>query len=141
MYELIKALHIIAVVCWFAGLFYLPRLFVYHVKAADNAHSDALLQVMEFKLYRYITTPAMVATWLLGGAMIVLNPALLSGGWLHAKLLLVVVLSGYHGSLGVLRKKFAAGQNTRSEKFFRWYNEIPTLVLVAVVFLVVMKPF
>lgn len=126
-------------VAWFAGLFYLPRLFVYHVNAPKEA--QAMLCTMERKLYYYITTPAMIATWLCGITLIMMNAALLSSGWLHAKLALVLVLSGYHGTMKKHVKAFAEGRNTRSERYFRIYNEFPTLVLVVVVMLAVLKPF
>lgn len=139
-YEIIKALHIISVVAWFAGLFYLPRLFVYHVNA--EAAARPMLETMEYKLYRYIMNPAMVATWVFGIWMLVLIPEWLTGqGWLHAKIFLVILLTGFHHSLNAYRKKLAAGESTKNDKFFRIINEIPTATLIFVVFLVVLKPF
>ncbi|MFI8741601.1 protoporphyrinogen oxidase HemJ [Stutzerimonas zhaodongensis] len=140
LYLWLKALHIVAIVCWFAGLFYLPRLFVYHAMSED-AISRERFQVMERKLYRGIMIPSMVATLAFGIGMIALNPALFSGGWLHAKLALVVLLIGYHHICGAQLKRFARDENTRSHVFYRWFNEFPVLLLLAIVILVVIKPF
>ena len=140
LYLWLKALHIVAIVCWFAGLFYLPRLFVYHAMSED-AISRNRFQVMERKLYRGIMIPSMIATLAFGIGMIALNPALFSGGWLHAKLALVVLLIGYHHMCGAQLKRFARNENTRSHVFYRWFNELPVLLLLAIVILVVIKPF
>jgi len=140
-YLVLKALHIIAMVAWFAGLFYLPRLFVYHV-SSENADSRAMLETMERRLYRAIMTPAMVATWLFGLALAAQNHAIFTDGvWMWLKLLTVIALTVFHISLGRYRLRLAGGTNTKSEKFFRIYNELPTLALIAVVLLVVLKPF
>ena len=134
----IKSLHIIFVVSWFAGLFYLPRLFVYHAMASDIVGIERF-KVMERKLYRGIMTPAMVLVvasglglWLGFG---------IRGGWLYAKLALVVVLLAYHFWIGKLAGDFARDANRRSHVYYRWVNELPTLLLVAIVILVVVKPF
>ncbi len=141
LYLWLKALHIIAIVCWFAGLFYLPRLFVYHAMSED-APSRERFCIMERKLYRGIMIPSMVATLVFGIWMLVDNSALLSsGGWLHAKLTLVVLLIGYHHGCGALLKRFARGDNQRGHVFYRWFNEVPVLFLLAIVILVVVKPF
>ena len=134
----IKSLHIVFVVSWFAGLFYLPRLFVYHADAKD-APSDERFQLMERKLYRGIMTPAMVLT-LATGLWIWLGYGV-SGAWLHAKVALVAGLVGYHFWLGSMRHAFARNNNTRSHVYYRWVNEVPTVLLVAIVVLVVVKPF
>jgi putative membrane protein len=141
MYETMKALHIISLVCWFAGLFYMPRLFVYHIQVFGNSKSNRLFKEMERKLYFYITTPAMVATWLFGLYLIKENPAVVEGGWIHVKLLAVVVLTGFHISLGIFRKRFRDDVNLKTGEFFRYYNEIPTVILIICVFLAVLKPF
>lgn len=134
----IKAFHIIAVVTWFAALFYLPRLFVYHAMS-DDAISNERFKVMERKLYRGIMTPsAMVAVTL--GLWLWLGFGF-SGGWLHAKLTLVTVLLAYHVYCGKLLRDFRDDRNQRSHVFYRWFNEFPVLILVAVVILVVVKPF
>ncbi|MCP1605932.1 putative membrane protein [Pseudomonas citronellolis] len=140
LYLWIKALHIVAVVCWFAGLFYLPRLFVYHAMSEDAASRERF-QVMERKLYRGIMGPSMILTILLGAWMLYLTPGWLSQGWLHAKLTLVVLLIGYHHACGAMLKRFARGENRRSHVFFRWFNEVPVLFLLAIVILVAVKPF
>jgi putative membrane protein len=134
----VKALHIVFVVSWFAGLFYLPRLFVYHAQATDAATVETF-KVMERKLYRGIMTPAMVLT-LVFGAWLWLGYGI-TGGWMHAKLVLVLLLVGYHFWMGRLRMDFARDANTRSHVFYRWVNELPLVLLVAVVLLVVLKPF
>ncbi|WP_460140813.1 protoporphyrinogen oxidase HemJ [Pseudomonas sp. S2_E01] len=141
LYLWLKALHIVSMVCWFAGLFYLPRLFVYHAQSAD-AISQERFSVMERKLYRGIMGPAMIATLIFGIALIGLNPSIFSqGGWIHAKLTLVVILIGYHHMCGAQVKRFARGENTRSHVFYRWFNEVPVLLLLAIVILVVVRPF
>jgi putative membrane protein len=138
---IVKSLHIIFMVTWFAGLFYLPRLFVYHAMAsADDRVGIERFCVMERKLYWGITTPGAVLTilfgvWLWKGYGI-------DGGWLHAKLALVAILVAFHVYLGKLVADFRAGRNRHGHVFYRWLNEIPALpILVAIVFLVVMKPF
>ncbi|MGF6695305.1 protoporphyrinogen oxidase HemJ [Metapseudomonas resinovorans] len=140
LYLWLKALHIIAVVCWFAGLFYLPRLFVYHAQAEDEPSRERF-KVMERKLYRGIMGPSMIATLVLGIWMLYLNSGWLSQGWLHAKLTLVILLIGYHHACGSLLKRFARGENRRGHVFYRWFNEVPVLFLIAIVILVVVKPF
>jgi len=140
LYLWIKALHIVAVVCWFAGLFYLPRLFVYHASTTDDA-GQARFCLMEKKLYRAIMLPSMLATLLLGLWLLHMNPAWLKMGWLHAKLTLVLLLIGYHHWCGAQIKRFARGENRRTEKYFRWLNELPAAVLLAIVILVTVKPF
>lgn len=141
LYLWLKALHIVAIVCWFAGLFYLPRLFVYHAMSEDQLSRERF-QTMERKLYRGIMMPSMIATLLFGIGMIAMNPGLFAtGGWLHAKLALVIVLIGYHHLCGAQLKRFARDQNNRSHVFYRWFNEFPVLLLLAIVILVVVKPF
>ncbi len=134
----IKALHILFVVAWFAGLFYLPRLFVYHAQSTD-AVSIERFKVMERKLYRGIMTPCMVLT-LVFGTWMWLGYGF-SGNWLRAKLVLVGLLVGYHFWLGRLTREFAADANRHSHGFYRWINELPLAFLVAIVVLVVVKPF
>lgn len=137
----IKALHIISMVSWFAALFYLPRLFVYHASSDDQVSRDRF-KVMERKLYRGIMTPAALATLAFGVWLISFNPQYyLSSGWFHVKLTLVFVLFGYHHACGRLVKTFAEENNTRSHVFYRWFNEVPVLFLIAIVILVVVRPF
>ena len=136
-YLWVKAFHIVFIASWFAGLFYLPRLFVNHAMVDDPATAGRLL-MMEQKLYRFMGPLALLALafglWLWLGYGI-------SGGWLHAKLALVVLLIGYHNYCGRLLKDFAQGRNRHSHVWYRWFNEVPVLVLFAVVILVVVKPF
>lgn len=133
----IKAFHLIFVISWFAGLFYLPRLFVNHAMVNDKATLERL-SLMEHKLYRFMLPLAILAIvfglWLVVGYGI-------KGGWLHAKLLLVAGLIAYHLYCGKLLRAFAAGKNTRSHVWYRWFNEVPVLVLFAIVILAVVKPF
>lgn len=137
----VKALHLIAMVCWFAGIFYLPRLFVYHAACEDQPGRDRF-KIMERKLYRGITTPSMVATVIFGGWLISYNTAgYLSQGWLHAKLSLIVLLIIYHFYCGHLVRVFRDDRNTRSHVFYRWFNEIPVFILVAVIILATVRPF
>lgn len=139
-YEIIKSLHIIALVCWFAGLFYLPRLFVYHVNA-EGQEAKAMLVTMEHKLYTYITTPAMLATWVFGLWLLAMEPGWAQGGWLHVKIALVLGLTGYHGTLKRHMKRLKRDENKKDARFFRLYNEVPTVVLILVILLVELKPF
>lgn len=137
----VKAFHIVAVVCWFAALFYLPRLFVYHSQASDLVSLERF-KIMERKLYRGIANPSMIATIVLGFWLITYNAeGYLQSGWLHAKLTLVVILLAYHLYCGKLLKRFAMNANTRSHVFYRWFNEFPVLLLIAIIILVVVKPF
>lgn len=137
----LKALHLISMVAWFAGLFYLPRLFVYHAQASDTISLERF-KLMERRLYRGIMNPAMIATLVFGGSMLVMGwPAYKTMGWMHAKLTLIVLLIGYHHVCGAYLKKFARGANTHSSKFYRWFNEVPTVFLIAIVILAVIKPF
>jgi putative membrane protein len=137
----LKAFHIIAVVTWFAALFYLPRLFVYHAMAEDQISRDRF-KIMERKLYRGIMTPSMVVVLGLGFWMITLNAGYyLSQGWMQAKLALVAFLVGYHFMCGSLLKKFAQDINDKGHVFYRWFNEIPVLFLIAIIILVVVRPF
>ena len=138
---IVKSLHIIFMVTWFAGLFYLPRLFVYHAMAApDDRVGIERFKSMERKLYRGIMTPAAALT-IVFGLWLWLGYGI-TGGWLYAKLALVALLIAFHAYLGVLLRDFAQDRNRHGHVFYRWLNEIPALpILVAVVFLVVMKPF
>ncbi len=138
---LVKAFHIIAVVAWFAGLFYLPRLFVYHSEASD-AVGIARFKIMERRLYYGITWPSAVVTTLLGLWLICYNPEYyMKSGWMHAKLGLVLLLWMYHLACGHYLKLFKTDRNNKSSTFFRVFNELPTLLLVGIVIMVVVKPF
>ena len=134
----LKAFHVIFMVTWFAGLFYLPRLFVYHAMSAD-AESIARFKIMERKLYFGIMTPGAVLT-VASGLGLWLGYGV-TGGWLHAKLALVAALVGYHVWCGALVRRFRDDANSRSHVWFRWFNEVPVLFLVVIVILVIVKPF
>jgi len=137
----VKAFHIVAVVTWFAALFYLPRLFVYHAMCEDEAGRERF-KIMERKLYRGIMNPSMIATVLLGVWLISYAPGTyLSQGWMHVKLTLVALLIAYHLYCGHLLRRFRDDRNHHSHVFYRWFNEIPVLFLIAIVILVVVKPF
>lgn len=139
----VKAFHVIAVICWFAGLFYLPRLFVYHCQAnAEQDHKGSeRFKIMERKLHRAIMTPSMVIALVLGLWMLAdrWDTYFKAATWMHIKLALVILLMGYHDACGRFVKKFATDSNTRSERFFRIFNEAPVLILVAVVILAITK--
>lgn len=138
----IKAFHVIAIIAWMAGLLYLPRLFVYHAMSNVGSQQSEAFKVMERRLLRYITTPAMLASWLFG-LILVLSGAIdwSRDGWFHLKLILVLALSAYHGLLAVWTKDFALDRNTRSARFYRIANEIPTVLMIAIVILAVVRPF
>lgn len=140
LYLWLKAFHLMAVISWMAGLFYLPRLFVYHAESQLGEAQDALFQTMERKLMKIIMTPAMITAWIFGLALVVMGNWHLSG-WFHGKLALLIVLTIYHFKLDGFRKAFAAGQNSHNGRFFRLINEVPTLLMIAIVLLVVLKPF
>ena len=136
----VKALHIISVIAWMAALLYLPRLLVYHAESAPGSEKSETFKVMERRLLRGIATPAMIATWVFGLWMAWLIGAW-SDGWFHAKLLLVVLLSAYHGFAARWVRDFADDRNTRSPRFYRMVNELPALLMIGIVILVVVKPF
>lgn len=139
-YLYVKAFHLIAMVAWYAGLFYLPRLFVYHAQAEDTLSRERF-EIMERRLLRGIMTPAMLATLGFGLWMLWLNPFWLQVGWMHAKLALVALLVVYHHICLVHMKQLARGSNKRSHIYFRWFNEVPLIPLVGIVLLAVLKPF
>jgi len=137
----IKAFHIIAVVCWFAAAFYLPRLFVYHAMAEDQTSKDRFI-IMERKLYRGIMTPSLIAMLALGFWLSALNwEYYLSAGWYHAKLSLVALLVVFHFYCAHIKKQFSEDKMKKSHVFFRWFNEMPVFALVGIVILAVVKPF
>ena len=138
-YLWIKAFHIVAVVCWMAAIFYLPRLFVYHAAAEDKVGRERF-KVMERKLYRGIATPSMVASVILGILLLMAIPSYMSQGWMHAKLTMVALLLAYHGGCYYFLKQFQRDNCDRSHVFFRWFNEAPVLLLIGIVVMVVVKP-
>ena len=140
LYLTLKALHVIAVISWMVGLLYLPRLFVYHVENY-NSESIKIFKVMEKRLMKIIMNPAMIVTWVTGLSILwVLGLNTIFSLWLSIKFLFVIILSGYHGFLSKCLKDFASDRNTKSSKFFRFINEIPTIILIIIVFLVIFKP-
>ena len=138
----IKAFHVIAIIAWMAGLLYLPRLFVYHAASEKGSEQSETFKLMERRLLRLITTPAMLASWVLG--LILAFSGVIDwsrDGWFYAKLALVLALSAYHGLLAMWTKDFALDRNTRSARFYRIANEVPTLLMIFIVILVVVRPF
>jgi len=140
MYEWIKALHVIAVISWMAGMLYMPRLFVYHCDAEIGSKQSETFKVMERRLLKVIINPAMIVTWL-AGLYLAWSGHWFSAPWLHVKLLLVVLLSGVHGFFARCVKAFAADLNSYSQKFYRIINEVPTVLMIGIVILVIVKPF
>ena len=141
MVEWVKALHVISIISWMAGMFYLPRLFVYHTKAEIGSKQSETFKIMERRLLRAITTPAMIASGVFGLWMIHLGLMDFSSGWTWIKLVSVLGLTVCHGMLAKYLKDFARDQNTKSEKFFRMLNEVPTVLMIIIVIMVIVKPF
>ena len=140
-YLLFKSLHLIVVISWMAGLLYLPRIFVYHVENINDQNSTNIFKIMEKKLYFFIMMPAMILSWIFGLILIsIVGFDVLSATWIQLKLIFVVLLTFYHFYLGQCLKKFAFEQNNKTSKFFRIINEIPTILLILIVFIVVFKP-
>jgi protoporphyrinogen IX oxidase len=140
MYEWIKALHVIAVISWMAGMLYLPRLFVYHCAAEPGSKQSETFKLMERRLLRAIINPAMIVTWP-AGLYLAWAGHWYASPWFHAKFLLVLMLSGVHGFFARCVKDFAADRNSHSQKFYRIINEVPTILMILIVILVIVKPF
>ena len=140
LYNWILWFHVISVIAWFAVLFYLPRLYVYHVENIENKGFVEVVKIQEMKLYKYIGVPSMWAT-IISGSFLIYFGNWMSSPWLHIKLVLVVILIGYFHSLGVFRIKLLEDRCTKSGKFFRFYNEVPTILMLLIVAMVVFKPF
>ena len=136
-----KALHLIAVMSWMAGMLYLPRLYVYHADAVKGSDKSETFKVMERRLLKYIMNPAMIVTFLLGLLLIAANPSIMQGGWIHAKILLVLLMAVTHMLYAKWRKSFERDENTRPAKFYRYWNEAPTVLMIVIVLLAVAKPF
>ena len=140
-YLLFKSLHLISVISWMAGLLYLPRIFVYHVENLKDKNTSSIFKTMEKKLYFYIMTPAMILTWIFGLILISsLGPEFFSATWIKLKLLLVILLTSYHFYLSKFLNDFKMDRNIKSSKFFRIINEVPTILLILIVFIIVFKP-
>lgn len=137
----IKAFHIVAIIAWMAGLLYLPRLFVYHAGTKPGSEQSETFKLMERRLLRYITTPAMIASWVFGLTLAFSVIDWPRAGWFHAKLALVLVLSAYGGLLAMWTRDFALDRNRRTARFYRIANEVPTVLMIAVVILAVVRPF
>ena len=131
--------HIISIIVWMAGLFYLPRLFVYHAKSTINSEQSETFKVMERKLLKIIMNPAMYAAWITG-LLFAIERSVLAQGWFYAKLVLVLLMTAYHFSLSQIQKNFANDINNRSHLFYRIYNEVPTIMMIIIVILVILKP-
>lgn len=140
LYPWLKAFHVVAVIAWMAGMLYLPRLFVYHCAAEPGSPQSETFKVMERRLLKAIINPAMGATWVLG-LWLAWSAGWWQAGWLHAKLALVLVMSAVHGLFARWVKDFAADRNTHPQRFYRLVNEVPTVLMIAIVILVVVKPF
>ena len=140
-YLLFKSLHLIAVIAWMAGLLYLPRIFVYHVENSEKKETTEIFEVMEKRLYFYIMRPAMILSWLFGIILIYISGIdIFSQLWMHIKLGLVVLLTIYHEYLGICLKSLKLKTNTKTSKFFRVINEVPTIILIFIIFIVIFKP-
>ena len=140
-YLLFKSLHLIAVISWMAGLLYLPRIFVYHVENINDQNSINIFKIMERKLYFFIMMPAMLLSWFFGLILIsILGFDILSMMWVQVKLIFVILLTFYHFYLGYILSKFRSDQNTKTSRFFRIINEVPTILLILIVFIVIFKP-
>ncbi len=141
LYLIIKSLHLIAVISWMAGLLYLPRIFVYHVENYQKKDATDIFETMEKRLYYYIMRPAMLISWILGIGLIYLNGLdVLTNLWMQIKLVLVIILSGYHEYLGKCLAKLKNRTNTQTAKFYRYINEVPTVLLILIIFVVIIKP-
>ena len=141
LYLIIKSLHLIAVISWMAGLLYLPRIFVYHVENFEKKQATDIFEIMEKRLYNYIMRPAMLFSWIFGIILIYLNGLdVLSNLWIQIKLALVIILSGYHEYLGKCLMSLKNRTNTKTAKFYRYINEAPTILLILIVFIVIIKP-
>ena len=141
LYLIIKSLHLIAVISWMAGLLYLPRIFVYHVENYEKKETTHIFEIMEKRLYNYIMRPAMLFSWIFGIILIYLNGLdVLLNIWMQIKLALVIILSGYHEYLGKCLMSLKNRTNTKTAKFYRYINEAPTILLILIVFVVIIKP-
>ncbi|ACB97125.1 protoporphyrinogen oxidase HemJ [Beijerinckia indica] len=139
-YLWIKTLHVLAIISWMAGLLYLPRLFVYHAESREGSSEDLTFKIMERRLMRGIMLPAMLVAWA-SGLILAWQGNFFQSGWLHGKLAFVILLTAIHGYLARIRREFARGDNKHSSRFYRMINEVPTVLMIGIVFLVITKPF
>lgn len=143
VYPWIKSLHVIAVIAWMAGIFYLPRLFVYHVSLVRGSVESERFKIMERRLIKQIMLPAMIATWFFG-VLLILTPGIVDWthfNWWHVKFLMVILMSGFHGACGKWRRNFLEDRNQKPERFYRIANEVPTILMVVIVIMAIAKPF
>ncbi len=140
-YEWVRALHIIAIICWMAVMLYLPRLFVYHAETKPGSEISETFKIMEYRLLKYIGNPSMIVAWLLGLSLLWANPELLKAGWMHAKLACIILMSGIHGVLAKHLRLFAADKREKTAKYYRIINEIPTFLMIIIVIMAVAQPF
>lgn len=141
-YEWLRALHIISVIAWMAGMLYLPRLFAYHADVKTGSEQSELFKIMERRLLKIIINPSMIASWVFGLLMVYANPGMLDGqGWLHAKFFLVFIMTAIHGVLAKAVKIFAKDENQKSSKYYRILNEVPAVLMIGIVILAVVQPF
>lgn len=140
MYDWLKALHVVAVIAWMAGMLYLPRLFVYHCEAEPGSKQSETFKVMERRLLRGIINPAMIVTWMVGLYLAVIGHWY-AAGWFQVKFMLVLVMSAVHGFLSARVRDFSLDRNIRSQRFYRFINEVPTILMIGIVILVIVKPF
>jgi putative membrane protein len=142
LYPWTKALHVIAMIAWMAATFYMPRLFVYHCQARPGTEASERFKVMEYRLFKAIMNPAMIASWVFG-IVLILTPGIVdwSSGWWDIKFACVVLMAGFHGAMSRWRKDFLADRNRRPEKFYRAMNEVPTVLMVVIVVMVIVRPF
>jgi putative membrane protein len=141
IYLWLKAVHILAVIAFMAGMMYLPRLFVYHHQSEKGGEAEKLFVAMERRLLKGILNPSIAAVWIIGILMLVANPSFLSAGWFHVKLLFVIIISGIHGFYASAQRKFEAGNRPRTERFWRIMNEAPFIGLIIIVIMVIVRPF
>lgn len=139
-YLYFQALHIVAVISWMAGMLYLPRIYVYHSDVPVKGEASEVFKVMERKLLRFIMNPAMIVTWVVGFLLLKANVSIMEFGWFQIKLTLVIAMSACHGYFAVIRKKFDRDERPLSSKAFRYLNEVPTILMIAIIFLVIVRP-
>ena len=141
LYLWVKALHVISIIAWMAGLLYLPRLYVYHAMVEQGSARAETFELMERRLLKAIMNPAMIASFIFGFWLVLINPDLLQQGWFHAKLLLVFSMAGCHGIFGRMRRQLADGTANRSDRYYRYWNAAPTVLMIAIVILAIVQPF
>ena len=141
VYVWVKAIHLISIIAWMAGLLYLPRLFVYHATAKIGSELSETLKIMEYRLLKYIMNPAMIVSFVLGFWLVLMVPEYLQEGWMHVKFACAFALAGAHGFMSAQRRAFAEDGNNKTPKYFRIFNEVPTVLMIVIVIMVIVKPF